>query len=61
MIPVVGKQRIVFGKASSVKEVEDKFQRLKVFYQEAMPYEGWNKYKEISLKYEGQVVCRKAS
>ena len=29
MIPVVGKQKIVFGKASSVKEVEDKFQRLK--------------------------------
>ena len=61
MIPVVGKQKIVFGKASSVKEVEDKFQRLKVFYQEAMPFEGWNKYSEISLKYEGQVVCRKAS
>ena len=61
MIPVVGKQKIVFGKASSVKEVEEKFQRLKVFYQEAMPFEGWNKYSEISLKYEGQVVCRKAS
>ncbi len=61
MIPVVGKQRIVFGKASSLKEVEDKFQRLKVFYREAMPFEGWNKYREISLKYEGQVVCRKAS
>ena len=61
MIPVVGKQKIVFGKARSVKEVEEKFQRLKVFYQEAMPFEGWNKYSEISLKYEGQVVCRKAS
>ena len=61
MIPVVGKQKIVFGKASSVKEVEEKFQRLKVFYKEAMPFEGWNKYSEISLKYEGQVVCRKAS
>jgi hypothetical protein len=24
-----------------------------------MPYEGWNKYSEISVKYEGQIVCRK--
>ena len=61
LIPVVGKHKIVFGKASTVKEVEDKFHRLKVFYKEALPFEGWNKYTEIILKYEGQVVCRKVS
>ncbi len=59
LIPVVGKHKIIFGKASTVKEVADKFHRLKVFYKEALPFEGWNKYTEIILKYEGQVVCRK--
>jgi cell division protein FtsQ len=59
LIPLVGEQQIVFGPARSTKEVLDKFERLKHFYKEAMPREGWNKYKEISVKYEGQIVCRK--
>jgi cell division protein FtsQ len=57
----LGRQKIVFGSAETSEEVRDKFNRLKVFYKEAMPFEGWNKYTEISLKYEGQVVCRKFS
>ena len=61
MTPVVGDQKIVFGKADSEHQVREKFQRLKVFYKEAIPYEGWSKYSEISLKYEGQIVCKKAS
>ena len=61
MTPVVGDQKIVFGKAHSERQVREKFQRLKVFYKEAIPYEGWSKYSEISLKYEGQIVCKKAS
>ncbi len=59
MIPVLGDQKIVFGKAHSEQQVREKFQRLKVFYKEAIPYEGWSKYSEISLKYEGQIVCKR--
>lgn len=59
LIPLLGDQQIIFGPARSNKEVTDKFERLKHFYKEALPYEGWNKYKEISVKYEGQIVCRK--
>ena len=59
LIPVLGDQQIVFGKAHSEQQVREKFQRLKVFYKEAIPYEGWSKYSEISLKYEGQIVCKK--
>lgn len=59
LIPLLGDQQIIFGAARSSKEVEDKFERLKHFYKEALPHEGWNKYKEISVKYEGQIVCRK--
>jgi cell division protein FtsQ len=59
LIPLLGEQQIVFGPARSTKEVSDKFERLNHFYKEALPREGWNKYKEISVKYEGQIVCRK--
>ena len=59
LIQLIGEQQIVFGPARSNKEVSDKFERLNHFYKEALPHEGWNKYKEISVKYEGQIVCRK--
>jgi len=59
LIPLLGDQQIIFGAARSDKEVADKFERLKHFYKEALPHEGWNKYKEISVKYEGQIVCRR--
>ncbi|MCB0704479.1 MAG: cell division protein FtsQ [Saprospiraceae bacterium] len=56
LIPKVGSQYIEFGPYT---DVEDKLHRLEVFYQEGMPREGWNKYKSIDLRYEGQVVCVK--
>lgn len=59
LIPLVGDQKIIFGAAPNQELVKDKFERLKHFYKEALPHEGWNKYKEISVKYEGQIVCRK--
>lgn len=59
LVPLVGDQKIIFGSAFSEKEVEEKFQKLKVFYEEAVPYEGWNTYSEISLKYRDQIVCKK--
>ncbi|PWL33123.1 MAG: hypothetical protein DCO96_01870 [Fluviicola sp. XM-24bin1] len=59
LIPLVGDQKVVFGSALTEKEVAEKFKKLKIFYEEAMPYEGWDAYKEISLKYEDQIVCKK--
>lgn len=59
LIPMVGGQKIIFGTAHTDEEVLDKFRKLKIFYKEAIPYEGWNKYQEISLKYKKQIVCKK--
>ncbi|MCR9172119.1 MAG: hypothetical protein NXI10_06490 [bacterium] len=59
LVPLVGDQKVVFGSALTEKEVAEKFKKLRIFYKEAMPYEGWNTYKEISLKYEDQIVCKK--
>ncbi len=56
LIPKLGDQKIILG---TYDNIADKFKRLKVFYKEGMPYEGWQKYSEINLKYKGQVVCRK--
>lgn len=59
LVPLVGDQKIVFGSALSEEEVKEKFKKLRIFYKEAMPYEGWDVYSEISLKYEDQIVCKK--
>jgi cell division protein FtsQ len=59
LIPLVGDQKIIFGSAHSDEEVREKFKKLDIFYKEAIPYEGWNKYDEISLKYENQIVGKK--
>ncbi len=56
LVPLVGDQKIELG---SARKLEDKLNRLKIFYQQGMPYEGWRKYETINLKYSGQVVCRR--
>ncbi|MEM1324184.1 MAG: hypothetical protein AAGG75_28250 [Bacteroidota bacterium] len=56
LIPKVGRQKILLGKYHNI---EDKLFRLFTFYNEGIPYTGWNKYSTINLKYKGQVVCKK--
>lgn len=58
LVPLIGDQRIVFGTAKSESEVKTKFEKLRVFYEEGMPYVGWDTYSEINVKYEGQIVCK---
>ncbi|MEM7550144.1 MAG: cell division protein FtsQ [Bacteroidota bacterium] len=50
----VGKQIIELGKP---EELEDKFERLKIFYDEILPRKGWNHYEKVSLAYRNQIVC----
>jgi cell division protein FtsQ len=56
LIPLVGGQLIVFGTAFTDKEVREKFEKLKIFYTKGLPYEGWEKYSEINVKYGDQIV-----
>ncbi len=58
LVPLVGDQKIVFGSAETEEEVEAKFEKLRIFYDEAMPSVGWETYSEISLKYDEQIVCK---
>jgi len=55
MIPQVTKQKIVFG---APEDIEDKFQRLKLFYTDILPNKGWNTYAVVNLKFKNQIVCK---
>jgi len=56
LIPRVGNQRILFGKAENIA---GKFKKLEVFYKEGITNDGWNKYDTINITYKNQVVCSK--
>ncbi len=56
LIPRVGNQRILFGKAENIA---GKFKKLEVFYKEGIANAGWNKYDTINITYKNQVVCSK--
>lgn len=54
LIPTVGNHRIVFGK---LENIEKKMSNLKTFYTDGCNRFGWNKYKTINLRYNGQITC----
>jgi cell division protein FtsQ len=56
LVPLIGDQKIILGNA---RRLENKFDRLKTFYKKAMPYVGWQQYRSINLKFNGQVVCKR--
>jgi cell division protein FtsQ len=56
LVPKVGDQIVLLGR---FENLEDKLRRLRVFYEKAVSYEGWQRYKSIDLRYRGQVVCEK--
>jgi cell division protein FtsQ len=56
LIPRVGSHIVQLG---SPEDIKPKFEKLKLFYERALPAEGWNKYKLINLKYKNQIVCTK--
>ena len=53
LIPRVGSNRILLGNADSL---DSKFHNLLVFYKQALPQVGWDRYKTINVKYANQVV-----
>ena len=56
LIPKVGRHRILMG---TLTDVDKKLNRLMKFYQKGLNEVGWNRYSEINLKYDKQVVCTK--
>jgi cell division protein FtsQ len=56
LITLLGDQRVVFGKAENI---EEKMEKLKVFYEFGISKTGWDLYKEIDIQYKDQIVCTK--
>jgi cell division protein FtsQ len=56
MVPVVGSHLIKLG---SGENIEQKFNRLMVFYKQVLSKTGFDKYKVIDVQYKGQVVASK--
>lgn len=54
LIPKVGGFRIMLG---TLENVERKMDNLRLFLKEGIGKKGWNLYKEVSLKFDNQVVC----
>lgn len=50
----VSKQVVEFGMP---QEIEAKFRKLKIFYKEILPSNGWNSYSRVSVKFKDQIVC----
>ena len=56
LYPQVGDMYIEFGHPVYI---EEKFEKLKLFYEQVIQEVGWKKYRGINLKYKGQVVAKK--
>lgn len=56
LIPRVGNHTILFGNSDLI---EEKFDKLNLFYSKGVKQTGWRKYKEINLKFKNQIVCVK--
>jgi cell division protein FtsQ len=56
LIPRVGDHTIILGDADNL---EDKFERLLVFYRQGLSKTGWHRYNIINIKFKDQVVCSK--
>lgn len=56
LIPRAGDFKIAFGKLENYSEKLTKFA---LFIEKGLNVVGWNRYSEINLKYDNQVVCTK--
>ena len=56
IIPRFAEQRILLGEP---KNFAEKLERVRLFYEKAMPKTGWNKYNTINASYQGQLICTK--
>ena len=56
LVPLVGNHIIEMG---SLDDFQRKLQRVKAFYEQVMTKNNWEKYKEISVKFDNQVIAKR--
>lgn len=50
----VGAEKIEFG---TPEKIEEKFEKLMIYYKDILPVKGWGRYKRVNLEYEGQIIA----
>ena len=55
LVPLIGNEEFVFGELTDYK---NKFGKIKRYYEEIAPKLGWNKYTEVNVKFDRQIVCK---
>lgn len=56
LIPLTGNHTIIVGDPTGI---EEKMNKLSIFYKEGLDKTGWNKYQTINLNFADQIVCTK--
>jgi cell division protein FtsQ len=56
LIPKIDDHVILFGDTA---QMDGKFNKLKIFYEEGLNTQGWNNYRTIDLRYNHQIICKK--
>ena len=56
LIPRIADQKILLG---APQKIEEKLERVRIFYENAMPKTGWNKYNVINAMYGNQIIAKK--
>jgi cell division protein FtsQ len=54
LVPKVGGQRVLIGMGPGL---EQRFNKLRLFYTKGMPRTDWRRYKRIDLRFADQIVC----
>ncbi|WP_419241420.1 hypothetical protein [Cardinium endosymbiont of Nabis limbatus] len=50
----VGGHQIEFGTAENI---EEKFEKLQLFYSQVIPYKGWEAYHRVNVAFKDQLIC----
>lgn len=56
LVPRIGNHTILVG---TLDDIDTKLKHVRTFYKEVLPRKGWNAYKVINVKFNGQVVGEK--
>lgn len=56
LVPRAGNHVILFGEP---EDAQRKLEKLKLFYKNALSWEGWSNWRCIDIRYDNQIVCTK--
>lgn len=56
LVPAIGSHKILFG---NISDMDEKFKKLQIFYNEGITYTGWRAYDVLDIRFKQQVIGRR--